>query len=276
MVSTTAARAESSDRYDAKISTGPDIFLPESTRQNNSILVAQPGSNSYSTPHDSVFKKAQGDLTGIGRKATTRDFWISVMQIGGISLISAIADKPMDRYAANHGTSGIMPTIKNIGNVLPLAAIGYSSVMFLTSDDNSLIGQTSYDALAAGGLGLAGALGLKYAVGRARPSVEKGSASFTPMNAGNGDTSWPSIHTTVMWSMITPYAKAYDAPWLYGVAAVTNVARVAGRDHWLSDTVAGALFGYAIGDYMWSSHQLQEHTAEWAISPSKISVSWRM
>jgi len=30
---------------------------------------------------------------------------------------------------------------------------------------------------------------------------------------------------------------------------MTNVARVAGRNHWLSDTVAGAVLGYTVGDW---------------------------
>ena len=33
------------------------------------------------------------------------------------------------------------------------------------------------------------------------------------------------------------------------MAALTNAARVGGRRHWLSDTVAGAVLGYAVGDY---------------------------
>ena len=29
------------------------------------------------------------------------------------------------------------------------------------------------------------------------------------------------------------------------------MARVSGREHWFSDTVAGAVLGYAIGDYVY-------------------------
>ena len=34
---------------------------------------------------------------------------------------------------------------------------------------------------------------------------------------------------------VTPYAIQYDAPWLYGLAAATNLARIGSREHWASD-----------------------------------------
>lgn len=242
---------------------------------HDSNTSAQTYASSSRTSYESIFQQAQSDLSTATRKAATSAFWSGALKIGAVTLISAIADKPMDRYATNHGSSQILRDIKNVGNALPLAAIGFSSAMLLTSDEDTLISRTSYDALAAGGLGFASALSLKYAVGRARPSAEQGSSSFTPLDAGNGNTSWPSIHTTVMWAMVTPYAKTYDAPWLYGVAAVTNAARIAGRDHWFSDTVAGALIGYAIGDFVWSSHQTSDHQADWVISPNRVAFNWR-
>lgn len=226
--------------------------------------------------HDSVFKAASADLANFGRAAATPDFWRSALLISGISLASAVADKSLDRFAVNHGKSGIMPGVKTVGSNLPFVAIAYSATMFLSSDADSKPASTAYSALAAGGLGAMSFLSLKYIVGRARPSIEQGSASFTPISTSNGNTSWPSGHTTVMWAVITPYAKAYDAPWLYGVAAVTNLARVAGRDHWFSDTVAGSLLGYAIGDFMWVSHNTQKHGAQLMISPNKVAVSWNI
>ena len=53
------------------------------------------------------------------------------------------------------------------------------------------------------------------------------------------------------WAVLTPYAKYYDAPWLYGLAALTNVGRVAEREHWVSYTVAGAAIGYFAGDFFY-------------------------
>ena len=57
--------------------------------------------------------------------------------------------------------------------------------------------------------------------------------------------------------MATPFAKEYDAPWLYGVAAVTNLARVGSRQHWVSDTV----LGYAIGKVFWEASRAPQKGA---------------
>ncbi|MCG6933480.1 MAG: phosphatase PAP2 family protein [Gallionella sp.] len=59
------------------------------------------------------------------------------------------------------------------------------------------------------------------------------------------------------------------------MAAVTNAARVIGRDHWFSDTVAGSLLGYAIGNFIWQSHQGEQGAAVWTIMPNRVAVSWR-
>ncbi len=261
-----------SDAYTATIDSNGNLLLASGSQP-------QPGAalgNSSDGGHASVFTTAGNDLSALGRTAATPDFWRNALQIAGISLVSAIADKPLDTLAVNHGKNWVMTRVEKVGNSLPFIAIGYSAVSFLASDQDSTLARASYSSLAAGGVGFAGVLGLKYTVGRARPSSEQGPASFTPVSASNGNTSWPSMHSTVMWAVITPYAKAYDAPWLYGVAAVTNVARVGGRDHWFSDTIAGSLLGYALGSFMWEQHNTDKHGMEWRVSPNGVMLSWKM
>lgn len=228
-------------------------------------------------PRDSVFTAAGDDLTEMGRTATTPDFWRSMLLIGGVSLASAIVDKPADKLAVRYGNNKTMNGLEATGNLLPVAAMGLSGMMFLASEQDSRLARTSYSSLAAGGMGFLGTMGLKYAVGRARPNLELGASSFTPVSRNNGNSSFPSGHTTVMWAAITPYAKAYDAPWLYGLAALTNVARISGRNHWLSDTVGGALLGYALGDFMYDSQRkTKKRGAEWAVSPNGVTAYWKM
>jgi hypothetical protein len=53
--------------------------------------------------------------------------------------------------------------------------------------------------------------------------------------------------------VLTPFALEYEAPWLYGVAALTNLARIGSREHWVSDTVASSLIGYGLGRIFWQS-----------------------
>lgn len=80
-----------------------------------------------------------------------------------------------------------------------------------------------------------------------------GASDFSPFPEGAQGDAFPSRHTAVAWALATPFASHYDAPWLYGVAALTNVGRIADREHWLSDTVAGSLLGYGLGRLFYES-----------------------
>jgi hypothetical protein len=46
-------------------------------------------------------------------------------------------------------------------------------------------------------------------------------------------------------------------PWLYGIAALTNLARIGSREHWVSDTVASSAIGYGIGRLFWQGGREQ-------------------
>ena len=58
------------------------------------------------TSHYSVFNEAEKDLVHFGRAATTWDFWQSMAVIGGVSLASAVVDKPLDNKVAKHVNKG--------------------------------------------------------------------------------------------------------------------------------------------------------------------------
>ena len=115
---------------------------------------------------------------------------------------------------------------------------------------------------------------LKYAVNRSRPNDERGALSF-----GDGrrrsDSGFPSVHVALAWGVVTPYAKHYDMPWLYGAAALTNAARVMGRDHWFSDTVAAAALGYVAGDWIYRE-RLGAKLDKASLSIGPRSVTWNM
>jgi membrane-associated phospholipid phosphatase len=166
-----------------------------------------------------------------------------------------------------------MQALQNVGNLLPFAMIGISGAMSLSEDDPKL-SRASFASLSAGGMAALSTLGLKYAVGRARPEANLGSTEFTPFSKDNGDSSFPSMHTAVAWATLTPYAKAYDAPWLYGLAALTNVARINERKHWLSDTVAGAFLGYGLGSLFYENRRRDSATPSLYVTPGEIGLEW--
>jgi hypothetical protein len=80
-----------------------------------------------------------------------------------------------------------------------------------------------------------------------------------------------------MWAAVTPYAKEYDMPWLYGLAAITNAARVGSREHWFSDTVGGAVLGYALGHIAWEARRetrLNKKGPKLAVGLNEVAVGW--
>lgn len=93
-------------------------------------------------------------------------------------------------------------------------------------------------------------VGLKLAVGRARPAAAPGDpGDFRPF--GRLDAAFPSGHTTVAFaaaSAIDAETRARWVPWIvYPVAAAVGWARVSENHHWLSDVTAGAALGFWAG-----------------------------
>jgi membrane-associated phospholipid phosphatase len=66
-------------------------------------------------------------------------------------------------------------------------------------------------------------------------------------------------------------------PWLYGLAAITNAARAASREHWVSDTVAGSLIGYWLGSLAWEARRdarSARNAPKVAVGLDNVSVAW--
>src|SRR6266581_3136044 len=198
--------------------------------------------------------------------------WETALLGAGAVLGSAVFDRSVSRSVDRHFGSRALDTLDGIGKGLPVAAVGGAGLAALSERDKRL-GNTGIAAIEAGVTGLAANLGIKYAVGRARPVDEKGSADFEPFK--RPDASFPSNHVTVTWAAVTPFAKEYDAPWLYGVAALANAGRIASREHWLSDTVASSLLGFAIGDFFWQERRKPgDKGPKVLVGPAGVSLMW--
>jgi hypothetical protein len=194
------------------------------------------------------------------------------MAAGGI-LASALLDKPVDRFFKKHQDSVVARGFGNFGKVMPVALVGAAGAAMAFGDDRMQnIGLISLESV-AGAIGVT-ELG-KYAVGRARPGEERGPWEKVG-SGGRSNSSFPSGHSAVAFAAVTPFAQEYDAPWLYGVAALSAAGRVSARQHWVSDTVAGSLVGYAIGSWLWQS-QRENRGSFFSINPGpkEVSMSWR-
>jgi membrane-associated phospholipid phosphatase len=198
--------------------------------------------------------------------------WDTALLGAGAVLGSALLDRSVSRSVDRHFGSRALDTLDGFGKWLPVAALGGAGLAALSEQDRRF-SNTGIAAIEAAATGLFANLGIKYAVGRARPEDDKGTADFEPFKRPNA--SFPSNHATVMWAAVTPFAKEYDAPWLYGAAALVDAGRIASREHWLSDTVASSLLGFAIGDFFWQERRKPEDKGpKVGVGPKGITLMW--
>lgn len=193
---------------------------------------------------------------------------------GGAVLASALLDKPIDRFVKKHDDSSVLHKWGNAGKVMPVLLVGAAGAAVTLGDERlQNIGIISLESVAAA-VGIS--VGAKYIVGRARPGEEQGPWSKVGSNGRRADASFPSGHSAIAFAAVTPFAQEYDAPWLYGVAALGAAGRVANRQHWVSDVVAGSVVGYVMGSWLWQSQRDQKRSNFSILpSPKQISVAWQ-
>jgi len=179
-------------------------------------------------------------LSGAG-PATDR-LLVAGALIGG----AALFDRAANSYANQHHNEPSLKVMRQVAGTLPYAGMGLAGAAWLARR-GSADGDVALASVEAGLSSIVLSEVIKQAVDRSRPEDNRGAADFG--HARRSESSFPSNHTALAWSVVTPVAQHYDAPWLYGVAALVNVGRVAGRQHWLSDTVAGSVLGYVVGDW---------------------------
>ena len=228
-------------------------------------------------PRDRVWPEfVAEDTVGMGRAAGKTDWADALVVGGGLLLGSALLDQPVDDWAVKHADSQWMKRMVKFGDALPIAAMGLSAV-FAFDESRPRLSDAGTAALEAGVVALAASEVLQYGIGRARPNANLGRGEFEPGSKDDRFHSMPSNHTAVMWAAVTPYAKEFGAPWLYGVAALTNLARAGSREHWVSDTVAGSLLGYALGSLAWEARRDSRqgrNAPRIAVGMDSVSVAW--
>ncbi len=89
---------------------------------------------------------------------------------------------------------------------------------------------------------------VKLLTQRNRPSADKGKQLFNWESFERKQDSFPSGHTTIVWSIAPIIAAQYKAAWVaptvYSIATLTSLSRVHDNNHWASDVFAGAIVGY--------------------------------
>ena len=202
--------------------------------------------------------------------------WVQAGIIGASVLATASAlDKRADKFAKDHQNNSWVTNTTRVGNALPWVGLAGAGIAAFGSSDPRQQ-RTGFAAVEAGVSALALATGLKYAVGRARPQDNLGTHQFNAFSRNNNNSSFPSRHSALAWAVATPFAQEHDAKWIYGVAALTNLARVGGRDHWVSDTVGGSLIGFGLGYLFWeASRNRSKNQPHVFVGPNSIHLAWQ-
>jgi hypothetical protein len=136
---------------------------------------------------------------------------------------------------------------------------GFAAYSLFTGDDWTRkvayeIGQAS---LYAGGITFL----LKFIIGRARPYMEEGSASYHPCSSVfvQDYHSIPGGHAAAAFTISTVLSRNVKPVWLkvlfYMPAGLTVVSRVYQDKHWLSDCFLEAALGYFVATWVVDIHE---------------------
>jgi membrane-associated phospholipid phosphatase len=178
--------------------------------------------------------------------------WDALFLVATGSLIAA------DKYitgAISHNNLTVSQDISNIGLYSTLATTG---VLYLSGiarkDDHTR--ETGFLGLEAFGNTLVVDAVAQLIAGRERPLEGNRNGRFWVNNAL--DSSFPSQHSGLTWSMASVLAHEYPKPWVqllaYGTATTVSVTRVTGLKHFPSDVAVGGVFGYFIGQHIYHAH----------------------
>jgi len=180
-----------------------------------------------------------------------RQEWsLAALGVASVGLAFAL-DRRVDDGVLRHHREGMdkfckqVETLGGVGGLVLVSGL-YGGGMLADQPELRAIGADAAMAILISRVAID--LPLKAITGRARPIDGEGPRHFEFF--GKGD-SFPSGHATQAFAIASVVAANTDKIWLqggaYGLATLVGLARVERREHWLSDVVAGALIGTAVG-----------------------------
>jgi hypothetical protein len=172
--------------------------------------------------------------------------WASLAVVG----TALVIDRPLRDEMRHHtGDNTFLTQVERFGVQYAAGVVGgFYLVGTLTDDENAR--QVAQDSITAS-LIASGIItpAIKLVAGRSRPRDEAGVYHFKPFS--NGNSSFPSGHTTEAFAVASVIANHYDETWVtctsYSIASLVGFARVYHRAHFASDVVAGAMIGTLVG-----------------------------
>ena len=177
---------------------------------------------------------------------------------GGVILIGGglyLADEELRELAQRNQNplgDAISPVVRQFGEYkLVFPALLLTTGLGYVCDSHQTV-DTGLLSLKSAILASAATQGLKLATQRHRPDEERGPAFWNGSGLSLEAGSFPSGHSTLIWSIAPILAEQYrETAWVpvlaYSVASLTSLSRVYDDKHWSSDIFTGAVIGYLAG-----------------------------
>lgn len=201
------------------------------------------------------------DAQALVRNVPTRQTLYLVAATGGTLLLLSNVDDTLTDGAidlaegAGSTTRRFANEIGNIKTVRPAALMIFLGSLLSESTRLQDAAFTSLEAILLSNL-ITNAL--KTAVGRARPTENKGEQHFSPFS---GSRSFPSGHATTVFAFTTPWLLYYrTAPTyvLFALGIGTALTRMIDEAHWFSDVLVGTGIGLTTGALLTRRHRREQ------------------
>lgn len=119
---------------------------------------------------------------------------------------------------------------------------------------------------------------LKVGTQRYRPNKDRGSNFWNGQGFNRRRDSFPSGHTTLVWSIAPVLAEQYRAtgwvpPVVYSIACITGFSRLNDEKHWTSDVFVGTVIGYSTAQIVMKT--TPRLTVLPTIEPAGIQLGWQ-
>jgi hypothetical protein len=226
--------------------------------------------------------RSLGSLLSAPLRWDANDLLIAGGFVTGVAGAYALDYDTRDLFQHNHSSlnDALKPVANGYATVLYMGPSALAFYLTGAAIDNDWIrdtGQMLVEGVIATGIIQ---LPLSTVVGRARPFLNEGHASFRAFAGGNDDrASFFSGHSMIAFSFSTILSRQIDNLWatigLYTLAASGPMARMYIDKHWLSDCFFGSAMGYIVGDaiHRWHSMRNGNDKAGLLILPSPGGLS---
>jgi len=169
----------------------------------------------------------------------------------------------------------------DLQDALPTVAVVGATWLYAGFVEDSAGRQEVWNMLEAGGLSTVTTYGIKFVSRREDPYQTSDANEWFK----SGGKSFPSEHTAAAFAVGTVLAESGNDEyrWLrrllgYGLGVATGYERLKHNQHWLSDTVAGAVLGNASAHFVLNRHSEAEDNSRFALTavPGGVMLTYHL